>query len=180
VGGLAAVAQGAPLATIDVEVVHRREPANVDRLLSFLARSALRSGARIDAVPRDQPAKRGSRRSGSLIGSPRSWATSRYPFARASSRAENAPSPCQIPPALLSMGQKARQAGGAQPSEENDMTTQTFAKPPQNRIAPALQVATVVAALLLGAAFVTSMFSDTAEEQLRAALGPASAQHVRS
>jgi hypothetical protein len=37
VGGLAAVAQGAPLATVDVDVVHRREPANVERLLAFLA-----------------------------------------------------------------------------------------------------------------------------------------------
>ncbi len=37
VGGLAAVAQGAPLATVDVDVVHRRTEANVDRLLAFLA-----------------------------------------------------------------------------------------------------------------------------------------------
>jgi hypothetical protein len=36
VGGLAAVAQGAPLTTIDVDVVHRREPDNVVRLLAFL------------------------------------------------------------------------------------------------------------------------------------------------
>ncbi len=36
VGGLAAVAQGAPLTTIDVDVVHRREPDNVARLLAFL------------------------------------------------------------------------------------------------------------------------------------------------
>jgi hypothetical protein len=36
VGGLAAVAQGAPLATVDVGVVPRREPANVERLLAFL------------------------------------------------------------------------------------------------------------------------------------------------
>ena len=37
VGGLAAVAQGAPLTTLDVDVVHRREPGNVGRLLAFLA-----------------------------------------------------------------------------------------------------------------------------------------------
>lgn len=37
VGGLAAVAQGAPISTIDVDVVHRRDPENVDRLLAFLA-----------------------------------------------------------------------------------------------------------------------------------------------
>jgi hypothetical protein len=36
VGALAAVAQGAPLTTLDVDVVHRRDPANVDRLLAFL------------------------------------------------------------------------------------------------------------------------------------------------
>jgi hypothetical protein len=36
VGALAAVAQGAPLTTLDVDVVHRREPGNVDRLIAFL------------------------------------------------------------------------------------------------------------------------------------------------
>ena len=33
VGGLAAVAQGAPLTTHDVDIVHRRTPENVDRLM---------------------------------------------------------------------------------------------------------------------------------------------------
>jgi hypothetical protein len=37
VGGLAAVAQGAPLSTIDVDVVHRRDDGNVALLLSFLS-----------------------------------------------------------------------------------------------------------------------------------------------
>lgn len=37
VGALAAVAQGAPLTTQDVDVVHARTPENVDRLLAFLA-----------------------------------------------------------------------------------------------------------------------------------------------
>jgi hypothetical protein len=37
VGGLAAVAQGAPIATFDVDIVHRRSEANVDRLVAFLA-----------------------------------------------------------------------------------------------------------------------------------------------
>lgn len=37
VGGLAAVAQGAPLTTHDVDIVPRRMPENVERLLSFLA-----------------------------------------------------------------------------------------------------------------------------------------------
>jgi hypothetical protein len=36
VGGLAAVAQGAPLTTFDVDIVHRRTPENVDRLLVLL------------------------------------------------------------------------------------------------------------------------------------------------
>ena len=39
VGGLAAVSQGAPLTTTDVDVVHRREPDNVARLLVFLERT---------------------------------------------------------------------------------------------------------------------------------------------
>lgn len=46
VGGLAAVAQGAPLATFDVDVVHGREPANVDRLLAFLEGAATRASSR--------------------------------------------------------------------------------------------------------------------------------------
>jgi hypothetical protein len=37
VGALAAVAQGAPITTHDVDIVHERSPANVDRLLAFLA-----------------------------------------------------------------------------------------------------------------------------------------------
>ena len=37
VGGLAAVAQGAPLTTQDVDVVHRRTPENVDLLMAFVA-----------------------------------------------------------------------------------------------------------------------------------------------
>jgi hypothetical protein len=36
VGGLAAVVQGAPVTTYDVDIVHRRTEANVDRLLSLL------------------------------------------------------------------------------------------------------------------------------------------------
>lgn len=36
VGGLAAVAQGAPITTHDVDIVQRRTPENVDRLLTFL------------------------------------------------------------------------------------------------------------------------------------------------
>jgi hypothetical protein len=48
VGGLAAVAQGAPLTTSDVDIVHLRTPDNVERLLAFLAT--------IDARYRGRPA----------------------------------------------------------------------------------------------------------------------------
>ena len=37
VGGLAAVVQGAPITTLDVDIVHARTEENVDRLLAFLA-----------------------------------------------------------------------------------------------------------------------------------------------
>ncbi|MBC7795068.1 MAG: hypothetical protein H7Z43_15285 [Clostridia bacterium] len=37
VGGLAAVAQGAPVTTFDVDIVHRRSVENVDKLMSVLA-----------------------------------------------------------------------------------------------------------------------------------------------
>jgi predicted nucleotidyltransferase len=36
VGGLAAVLNGAPVNTFDVDVVHSRDPANIDRLLGVL------------------------------------------------------------------------------------------------------------------------------------------------
>lgn len=36
VGGLAAVAQGAPVTTFDVDIVHARTPENIDRLVAFL------------------------------------------------------------------------------------------------------------------------------------------------
>jgi len=36
VGGLAAVIQGAPVTTMDVDVVHRQSPKNIARLLAFL------------------------------------------------------------------------------------------------------------------------------------------------
>jgi hypothetical protein len=36
VGGLAAVAQGASITTMDVDIVHRRTPDNVDRLIAML------------------------------------------------------------------------------------------------------------------------------------------------
>lgn len=36
VGGLAAAAQGAPIATFDVDIVHRRTAENVERLLAVL------------------------------------------------------------------------------------------------------------------------------------------------
>jgi hypothetical protein len=36
VGGLAAVAQGAPVATIDVDIVYEQSPENVQKILNFL------------------------------------------------------------------------------------------------------------------------------------------------
>lgn len=36
VGGLAAVVQGAPITTMDVDIVHHQSPENVARLLAFL------------------------------------------------------------------------------------------------------------------------------------------------
>jgi hypothetical protein len=47
VGGLAAVVQGAPVTTFDVDIVHRRTEANVDRLLVLLAS--------LDAYHRNHP-----------------------------------------------------------------------------------------------------------------------------
>lgn len=56
VGGLAAVLQGAPIVTFDVDIVHRRTPENVDRLLELL----LRHGAyhRLDLANRRLPPAR--------------------------------------------------------------------------------------------------------------------------
>lgn len=38
VGGLAAVAQGAPITTHDLDIVHRRTPENISRLVDVLSR----------------------------------------------------------------------------------------------------------------------------------------------
>jgi hypothetical protein len=50
VGGLAAVVNGAPVDTFDIDVVHSRHPANVDHLLSVLEA--------LDAMFRIQPERR--------------------------------------------------------------------------------------------------------------------------
>ena len=50
VGGLAAVLHGAPISTLDVDVVHSRDAANVERLLAVLQS--------LDAVYRIQPERR--------------------------------------------------------------------------------------------------------------------------
>ena len=50
VGGLAAVLNGAPIQTYDVDLVYSREPANIDRLLAVLQS--------IDAIFRIQPERR--------------------------------------------------------------------------------------------------------------------------
>jgi predicted nucleotidyltransferase len=56
VGGLAAVLMGAPVVTFDVDIVHRRTPENVDRLLAVL----LANGAyhRLDLANRRLPPTR--------------------------------------------------------------------------------------------------------------------------
>lgn len=50
VGGLAAVLNGAPIQTYDVDLVYSREPANIERLLAVLAL--------MDAIFRIQPERR--------------------------------------------------------------------------------------------------------------------------
>ncbi len=62
VGGLAAVAQGAPLTTIDVDVVHRRDADNVARLLEFLEA--------VDARYRGRPAGQVLRPTPEALGGP--------------------------------------------------------------------------------------------------------------
>jgi hypothetical protein len=51
VGGLAAVAQGAPLTTLDLDIVHRRTPENVDRLVALLERYHARYRGRPGGLP---------------------------------------------------------------------------------------------------------------------------------
>lgn len=60
VGGMAAVAQGAPVTTFDVDIVHAREPANVERLLRVLTE--------LHAVVRDPAQRRLPPDSTSLMG----------------------------------------------------------------------------------------------------------------
>lgn len=56
VGGLACVLMGAPVVTFDLDIVHRRTPENVDRLLAFLlARGAYH---RLDLANRRLPPTR--------------------------------------------------------------------------------------------------------------------------
>ncbi len=60
VGGLAAVAQGAPIATFDVDVVHRRTPDNLERLNGFLDRVHARyRGRKSSPIPIDRAALAG-------------------------------------------------------------------------------------------------------------------------
>ena len=51
VGGLAAVAQGAPVTTFDVDIVHARAPENIDRLVAFLTRVNARYRGRPGGSP---------------------------------------------------------------------------------------------------------------------------------
>jgi len=51
VGALAAVAQGAPVTTHDVDIVHARTPENLDRLMSALGKLGARYRGRPAASP---------------------------------------------------------------------------------------------------------------------------------
>ena len=51
VGGLAAVAQGAPITTFDLDIVHERSDDNVDRVLELLARLHARYRGRPGSPP---------------------------------------------------------------------------------------------------------------------------------
>lgn len=55
VGGMAAVLQAAPIVTEDLDIVHRRDPENVARLLSFLLSHG--AYARFDLANRRLPPK---------------------------------------------------------------------------------------------------------------------------
>src|SRR3954468_6758163 len=59
VGGVAAVFQGAPISTTDLDIVHRRSPANVARLLEVLLN--------IDAIIRYDLARRGLRPTAEML-----------------------------------------------------------------------------------------------------------------
>lgn len=55
VGGLAAVVQGAPITTFDLDIVHRRTEENVDRLVSFLTSIGARYRSRPDLMIPPKP-----------------------------------------------------------------------------------------------------------------------------
>ena len=60
VGGMAAALLGAPIFTLDLDVVHSRTPQNVERLLAALAE--------LDAVYRTDPSRRSSPKASHLEG----------------------------------------------------------------------------------------------------------------
>ena len=60
VGGLAAVVQGAPVTTMDVDIVHRQSPENIARLMAYLAS--------IDAIHRRPDDKRIKPQAGDISG----------------------------------------------------------------------------------------------------------------
>jgi hypothetical protein len=61
VGGLAAVLNGAPVQTYDVDIVYSRHPENIERLLGLLES--------LDAVFRIQPERRSKRTASHFVGS---------------------------------------------------------------------------------------------------------------
>src|SRR5213078_3419415 len=92
VGGVAAVLQGEPITTTDLDIVHRRTPENVARLLEVLHK--------LDATMRHDMARRGlgRRRRCSPVGgrstSPRRWG--RSTLSASSTRAKVTTSYCRI------------------------------------------------------------------------------------
>jgi hypothetical protein len=77
VGALAAVAQGAPLTTHDVDIVHARTPENVERLMSALGKLNARHRRSIAGEPAASGPK-GARDDGPLVADDRSR-TARLP-----------------------------------------------------------------------------------------------------
>ncbi len=51
VGGVAAVAQGAPITTADLDIVHRRSPENIERLIVALEQLEAHARQRPELVP---------------------------------------------------------------------------------------------------------------------------------
>jgi hypothetical protein len=91
VGGVAAVLQGVPITTTDLDIVHRRTPENVTRLLEVLLR--------LDATMRYDLGRRGLRPTAEMLAgggrstSPRRWDRSTLSVSSPRSRLRRAVAP---------------------------------------------------------------------------------------